>query len=301
MSNTAQTIQFLKEKPEANFIRLSNLDNDSVIGDKKDIYLSDIPNENLPAYIKFHLGGTTQDILVWVEHRTTKGATTVKVGPGYKIPVIVPKQEAVQVSNQPVAVPPAPAPLPMAAQPAQLYHEPNFGFNGHGLGLNGGQLMAAMVDSQRLGDLKQDYADLKEDYKDLKKDFRKLEIKNTELETKVSTAETQKDLAVMLAKSENKSFFESAGFEKLMENAGPIVETLMAAKAGGAPQSVVAGLSAGNTSEVKQSFFQMVGEYCSDAQVNYLGSIVHYLNNPEFVTNLEALIKSTTHAGHDQH
>ncbi|ESU28393.1 hypothetical protein FLJC2902T_17490 [Flavobacterium limnosediminis JC2902] len=269
---------------------MSDLATDNVIGSKQNIFLSDIPNEDLIAYLKLLLGNLTQDIEVWIEHRTTKGATNVKVGAGYKLPVIAPKaktESETVVSHVPVPVPaPAPSVQQYAVQPVPASPEQ--------YGLHGAQLMGVMLKAERLEDLKVAHAELKEDYKDLKQENRNLDNENRELKTKLSTAEAQKELAVMIVQKETKSFFDSEAISKLMDKAPELIGAFAGMKGGGAAE-MATGLASANVSEVKQSFMQIVANNCSDEQVNYLGSIVYYMKNEDFINNLNALINS--HAG----
>lgn len=291
MSNTSSTIQFLKENPSSNFIRLTDLATDKIIGPKQNIFLSDIPNEDLKAYLKFLLGDLTENIEVWIEHRSQKGATTVKVGTSYKLPVIAPKVQAVPEvlpatvpAVQTVAAPIAQAP------PVDMFGSGNFG-------LNGGQLMGIMLKAERLEDSRKEYADLKEEFKDLKQDYRNLDNENRELKTKLSTSEAQKELAVMLAKNETKSFLDSPAFGSLMENAPAILQAFAASKGGAVSQAVMPGLAGPSFTDTQAQFVQHVVEKSTDDQLNFLITVHHYyMSNPDFAAALNALI-TTTHAG----
>ncbi len=113
-----------------------------------------------------------------------------------------------------------------------------------------------------------------------------------EATSKLAVATAEKDMAVLLAKTENKSFFESPAFEKLMNNAPDMMGKIIAAKTG-IPQEATGALGTANLSETKSAFVDHVAENLSDDEVNYLGSICHFLNNPEFMKQLQILI--TTH------
>ena len=64
MSNIANTVLFLKGN-ENRFIVITNQETGKQIG-KQNVYLQDIPDEDLETYIKLHLGPITKPTLVWV-------------------------------------------------------------------------------------------------------------------------------------------------------------------------------------------------------------------------------------------
>ncbi|KGO89549.1 hypothetical protein [Flavobacterium suncheonense] len=286
MSNLLETIQFLKDNP-GNFIRLTNMagEIEQPLG-KKDIYLSDIPNEDLAAYIKFLLGSITTDAHVIVERRRQKGATHEKAGPAFKVIVKAPEPiQATPVVEQTVS---------QNAQPVQ--HNPQVmpAVPGMGMpfGLSAADAFAMMRKADKLDDVISDKEELKEIVKGLRAENRTLEIDKRELQTKLSIAEAQKDMAVLAAKMENKSFFDSQAFQNLMEKAPDMVGMVMEARKGSVPQVAASGLGAANISETKKTFVEYIIENCSDDQVNYLGSIIAYMSNPNFVNKLNALISN---------
>lgn len=287
MSNQTTTIQFLKESPK-NFIRLTDLSNDSAIG-KKDIYLSDVPNENLTQYILSHVGN--QDKLIWVEHRQERGNTTVKVAQGYKIEI---ENQQKPIENIAPVAPVQSQPNFMAAPPVY----PNYQMPvQHDYSMLGNPIVKSYIDAneKKYLDLKERHEDLKEEVKDLRSKNRIQDESLSELKIKLSTAEREKEMAVLAEKMNNKSFWDSPAFEKAIDKAPDIVANALAMKTGNAPQMAALGNPIGST-PLKKEFFEYADEACDDSQINYLGSIMHHFKNPEFMNELKILIQKY-HAG----
>ena len=93
---------------------------------------------------------------------------------------------------------------------------------------------------------------------------------------------------------DKRSFFDSPAFEKLMEKAPDMVENVLAMKMGAGSEEAAAtgvvGLGS-NLSETKKEFFQYVGNNCTDDQINYLGSVVHFISDENFMLELNQLIQ----------
>jgi hypothetical protein len=282
MSNIAKTIEYLKVSPTSRFIRLIKSATNEKLG-KTDIYLDDITGEDLTAYIKNALGPITQTTLVYVEVRTKEGANSRKKD-GYSLEIepemMQPQLPAVQVP----AATPAPVVNKSTFEPASFLGQP-VGLGQVAVGL--GQMMEMHHNTSRLKDKEEALAELKEDYKELKQDFRLQEIENRELKTKLSTAEAQKELAVLAVKAENKSFFDSPAFEKVMEQAPGMLSAIAAMKGG----AVTAGaLGTPNLSETHNSLIDFIASNLDESQANYIGSICGLMSNPGFVAELNALI-----------
>jgi hypothetical protein len=280
--NSITTIQFLKQNPSAHFLRITDMSNDSFIG-KKDTYLSDIPNENLIQYIKNLLDG--REVEVWIEHRQIKGASNLKIGQSYKINFILEKPIETPV---PTATPVVQA-NPIKAEPMM-----NYGGLANPFGLSAPQIMDNMMKANKLDDVKEQYLELKQDFLDLKRKHDTLDDENRRLKTDLSISQKEKEMAILSEKMEKRSFFDSPAFEKLMEKAPNMVENVIALKMGASPEGIPTGtgLGAPNLSQTKQEFFEYVGSSCTDDQVNYLGSIVHFIANENFMLELNQLIQN---------
>lgn len=283
MSNILKTIEYLKKNPENRFLMLTNLENNQKVG-KSNIFFNDIPEEDLNRYIKSNLGEITKPTLVWVELRVKQGASSKKED-AYKVeinPVINVPQT---VSNLMPAVQTVQPMLPQVQVPQP---QPDF-FNG-GLGQSFGlglpQIMEMNRKADRLQDKEEQLSELKDDFKEVKQENRLLEIENRELKTKLSTSEAKQEMAVMMVKAENKSFFDSPAFEKMMDKAPELLSGFVAMKTGGVPTGA---LGAGLT-EVQSSFIEYVTENLTDTQLNFLGAVAGNINNEMFMGELQQLI-----------
>lgn len=285
MSNIANTIQYLNIEP-TRFIRITQQDNQKIIG-KNDVYLTDIPNGNLEEYIRFNLGPITKPTLVWVEMRSKKGATSrkdhtcgIEISPiNYQEPQ-QPQPQQPQAMNQ----------LPVIQQePVSI---PNFLGNpgaGNIFGLGFAEVIGMQVKADRLTHKEEQLADMKDDFKELKQKHNLLEISHRETLTKLSVAEAQKDMAVMMAKLENKSFIDSPAFEKIMENAPQLLQGFVAMKSG-TVIPVQASLNAPVVSETHSELIEFINSNMNENQVNFLGSVCRFINNENFVNQLKTLI-----------
>lgn len=283
MSNQITTIQFLKDSPK-NFIRLTDLSNDNPVG-KKDIYITDIPNENLKEYILSNVGN--QEKLIWVEHRQERGNTTVKVGQGYKIETENPnKNVAPAPVEQNQVVPVVHQAQYMGAPPVYSNQVPD------NYSMLNSPIVKQYLDAneKKYLDLKGNYDELKEDYKDLRSKNRIQEETLSDLKIKLSVAEREKEMAVLSEKMNNKSFWDSPAFEKALEKAPDLLTSAMAMKSGQVPAQMQALGSPIGSTPLKKEFFEYADETCNDDQINYLGSVLHHINNDAFKLELNQLI-----------
>lgn len=291
MSNIANTIQYLKSK-ENRYITITVQETNKSIG-KSTIYLTDIPNEDLEQYIKNNLGPITKPTLVWVEMRSKQGATSkkdhacaIEISPGITQQEVVPQQ----ASTLPVI-------QPIQHQQYQEHAAPFLGNpnvpNVFGLGL--ADVIGMQRKADRLIDKEEQYAELKIDFKELKKNYDILDIEHRGTLTKLSTAEAQKDMAVMLAKMENKSIFESPAFTAMMEKAPEMISGFVALKTGGAAPAIAGALGAPMT-EGHRQLLEHIAESLDENQVNFLGSVCRYIDNEGFTTQLRSLIQQYAHA-----
>ncbi len=277
MSSLKQSVANLQLNQETNFLVLTNLETDQKIGSSK-IYYKDIPNGDLAGYIKSEIGNTQHDTLVWVEHRKDIGTSNRKDDkePSYKITVAAtaPIEKTI------------PEPTPRTEQthvPPTVNHTSFLG-NPAGLGL--AEVVKMNVDSMRLDDLRKLNEDYKEEIRSLKQNNGILAIENRQLEAKAATSEAREQMAVMMAKLENKGFLDSDAFTKLIEKA----PSLLAAYKGGAMPESAAMLGAAEVSEPVQEVIDYIAENCDDMQANFLGSVCAFIGNSNFISELQTLI-----------
>jgi len=292
MSNLLKAITHLKNNPEACFLKIQD-ENSNTIGTNK-IFLKDIPNDNLGNYLKLHLGKQDKDVVLWIEVREMRGVSDKKVG-GFPVRIEAEKKEVVA----------QPTPGPTQHQYQQQPQNYGSDFLGSAVQQGNGMMMvstAQVLEMQRkadkLDDANEKLFELRKDFSTIKKDFDIIDIESRDLKAKLATAEAQKDLAVTLAKTENKSFLESNAFEKLLEKAPEMLGNFAALKAGGMPNYGSESLGApSNLSETKQGFLTYMSEDLSDEEVNYLGSICHFLPNELFENELVALLNKYKYNG----
>lgn len=285
MSNILKIIQFLKGS-EKRFITITNQENGKLVG-KKDTYLTDIPNEDLAHYLKYQLGEITQPTLVWIELRSKQGPTSKKEDTA-KIEVMPPnyQEQAVQL---PAVQNYSPAVQEQAPQPNFL-GTPALNNNVFGLGLP--QIMDMQRKADQLEEKKEQVFELKEENRQLRQKYDTLEIDHRKALTDLSVAKSKEEMAVAMVRLENKSFADSPAFQNLMEQAPQIFSAIMAAKSGATlPVAPAAGLGRPNVSDTHAEFFDYAADNLNENQINYLGSICGFMNNPEFQNDLKLLIQ----------
>lgn len=287
MSNIANTIQYLKGK-ENRYLTITVQETNKSIG-KANVYLTDIPDEDLEQYIKGNLGTISKPTLVWVEMRSKQGVTSKK---DHACAIeILPATPQIESPLHEISTLPVRQPIQHYQEPTPFLGNPNVP-NVFGLGL--ADVMGMQRKADRLLDKEEQYLDLKQDYKELKKTYDILDIEHRGTLTKLSTAEAQKEMAVMLAKMENKSIFESPAFAAMMEKAPELISGFVALKSGGA-STITSALGSPNVSESHRQFVGIIEDF-SEEQINFLGSVCHYINNELFVTQLKSLIQQFHHA-----
>ncbi len=276
MSNIQKTIEYLKGNPNR-FIKIVKSEDNTKVG-KTDIYLDDIPYEDLSGYIKKSLGPIEKPTMVYVEVRAKEGATSRKKD-SYSLEISPEIQNFTVVQN---ASPVIPAPIVPQVEPSF------FGGGGLGatLGLGFPQIMEMQRKSDRLTDKEEQLAELKEDFKELKQENRLLEIDNRELKTKLSTSEAKQEMAVMMVKAENKSFFDSPAFSTMMEKAPELLAGIVAMKTGGASGA----LGNPSLSSTHNELIDYISSNLDENQANHIGSVCMMMGNPAFQQELKTLI-----------
>lgn len=290
MSNLANTIQYLKGK-DNRFITITVQETNKSIG-KANVYLEDIPGENLEQYIKDNLGPVSKPTLVWVEMRSKQGTTSKK---DHACPIeILPAHAALELPTQNSAAQAIVPPMyPQVQHPSPSFLGSPNGGNVFGLGV--AEIIGMQVKADRLNHKEEQLADLKEDFKELKKNYDKLDIEHRATLTKLSTSEAQKEMAVMMAKLENKSFFDSPAFTAMMDKAPEMLSGIIAMKTGGVPLPAAGALGAA-LPESHRQLIDYIVESLDETQVNFLGSVCRYLDNDLFTAQLRTLIQQFAHA-----
>lgn len=285
MSNIVKAISFLEVNPEERFVTANNTLTGKLVGKEK-IYLSDLPNKDLEAYIKFHLGIIDRPTTVWIELRKMAGSTH-RLEHKFGIEV-QPDRQPIFSNDSVQEVIPKNLPV-MQEQP--VYHSQYLGSpNANAMAVETAKVIDMHVKAERLEDGKERIAELKEELALERKEHRLLQIDYRKAITDLSTAEAQKVMAVMMAKAENKGFFDSDGFMKILEKAPDMLDKAIALKSGNVPEAAGA-LGTAGMSETKKQFVTLVSNSLQDNEVLYLGSICHYLDNQNFLNELSQLIQ----------
>lgn len=293
MSNTLKAVSFLQNNPEEHFMTANNTVTGKTVGKDK-IYLNDLPNNDLEAYIKFHLGTIDKPTMIWIELRKIEGSTHrlkhkfgIEVQPEIQTITPAPAIEQVQANSYP-------APVVHNAQP--YYGSLGGAHQSHAIAVETAKAIDMHVKAERLEDSKERIAELKEELALERKEHRLLQIDYRKVITDLSTAEAQKAMAVMMAKAEHKGFFDSEGFAKILEKAPDMLDKAIALKNGNTGEAAGA-LGTANLSETKKQFVTLVSNSLQDNEVLYLGSICHYLDNQPFLNELTQLIQKYANNG----
>ncbi|WNM19276.1 hypothetical protein [Flavobacterium capsici] len=277
MSNISKAIQFLKLSPETRFLSIVDQSTSNHVV-KKYIYLQEIPNEDLENFLKSNLNNPNDFARFWVEVREKQGNTSVKKA---SFPV------EVNANNNNAPVQTMEVATTQQVQAAPVYNLPaSLG----GLGVDMlGQIITDKVNSQRYEDKVDQLNEAKDEIRNLRSANDRLDLELRTTKTKLETAEAKETLAVMMAKMENKGFFDGDGFQKLLEKAPEMLEKIAAMKNGGfSPE--VEQLGNPNWSETKKEFVTIL-DILNDQQVQLLGAICHkFSSNPALVQEVEKLI-----------
>lgn len=291
--NPQNTLDFLSQSDE-HYIEIVRLDTQEYIPNEKQkmLFYSNIPNANLDAFIDSYVKNNTEDVIITVQHRKKNGNSSMKVGNPYGIKVNK-KVISMPVPSQAMTVP-----GPTNHPEVEVMRGNGLGTSFMGLGFP--QIMEMSVKSERLEDYKNHLSEAKEEIKELKQELRDqrnaYEKKINDLDadlrstkTELSQKEREKEMAVKAVENAQKGFLDSPGAEKLLDKLGAIGEAYVSAK-GGAEQAQ--GLGFVGKTETKNNFFQWADENCTDDEINYLGAILGNMNNPNFMKELNTLIKS---------
>jgi hypothetical protein len=285
--NPQYTLDFLRQDEANNYIELVRLDNQDYIPNEKQkrLFLANIPNGDLDAFINSYIQNNTDDVTVTVQHRKNNGTSSMKIGNPYGIKVHK------KVMTMPMIVPNNASPEVEVMKPQGL---------GNPFGLGFPEIMSMSVKAERLEDYKNHLAEAKEEIKELKQELRdqrnqyekKVNDLDSELrstKTELSQKDREKEMAVKEVQNSQKGFLDSPGAEKLLDKLGSMGEAYIAATGGGASSGQ--GLGVAGKSETKSSFFQWADENCSDDEINYLGAILGNISNANFVKELNNLVK----------
>lgn len=292
MSNVTTAINFLKEKLDLRFLAITTVDTNKIVG-LAQVYLKDIPNEDLVAYIKTNLGQFNYPIVVGVECREYAGVTHRKKG-AFSLQILPDGYQAPTTQNTPVQ---EMEPIVHKTEPIKTDYPNNQG----SLGMVAVPISEVMnshkneskveVLREKIDDLKEDKSELKEKIRRLQKKFDDLDTDSRNLKSELSIATAQKDMAVMIAKTENKSFFEHINFDKIIDKAPALMAQMAAMKHGIAP-AVEGALSAPGVSEDddRNELYEYLEKNLNDEELQLLASTAGQFKKVGFVQQLSQLI-----------
>lgn len=197
-----------------------------------------------------------------------------------------------------------PEPVPVQSQPIHQPMQNNyppppqaFGLGTVGMGIP--DLIGLHTDRHRLEDKKEEIEKLKKELDekkremraeidDLRGDKKKLEIDNRELQSKLSISEQQKEMAVMMAKLDTKSFLDSDTFKALIEKAPELLGHVVAMKSGGGGAATALGMPAG--SPMLQQFIGLISDY-NDDQLQFLAAITMHIDNQNVTNEISTILQ----------
>lgn len=141
------------------------------------------------------------------------------------------------------------------------------------------------------------YEELKEQVDKLKDENHSLTLRNRELESDKKTAEKEKELALMLERTNKQSFLNSEAGQEILKIL-PQIAANMAGGGGNAQQTQGSGMGIPGLSEVKERVVQyMCGENVSDQTVHILEKLlVIQATNPEKFNEIKQQIETIYNA-----
>lgn len=165
---------------------------------------------------------------------------------------------------------------------------PNQPYFGMGSGMMGVHPAESRLDAitAKYEDLKERYDDLKSQCKDLQSIERQLKEQNSSLKLEVNTAEKHKELAILQADLNRKSFMDSETMKTLAANLAPALPQIIS----GQPPQVGMGTHASLSSEKKQFIDFIASDKVSDIDVGTVYKIYKNIaKNKDFAIALQEL------------
>ena len=287
MSNLLSTIGLLNANPLKRFISITVVGTEQQVG-PKEIYIKDIANQDLAAFIKQYLGYITAPVVVIVELREYRGVSHKKMN-SYSVQIEPDNYQKSLENNLPVE---------QVKEYRKQESLSNSNMDNRGMiSVPFTEVLENHKNENKVENLKEKIDELKEDKVELKDKIRRIQKKYDDSDTEVrnlkselSIANSQKDMAVALAKMENASVLDKIPFDKLLEKAPEIMGQIVAMKGGQVPAG---SLNAPNLSAEKQGFVEYVTEELTDDEASLLGTICSLMKtNQAFYPQLAQLIQT---------
>lgn len=178
------------------------------------------------------------------------------------------------------------------SQSNQIPPMPYQGMNGINYGMGGVHPSESKLEAliAKHEDLQERYDDLKIIYKDMRSTERSLREENNSLRIKVDTAEQRKELAILQANLNQKSFMDSEAMKTIAENLVPVLPEII-----GRGQNVgQLGMGSANNklSELKQQFIGFISnEKVQDKDIDLIYKLYkNAVKNQDIAKELQALL-----------
>lgn len=164
-------------------------------------------------------------------------------------------------------------------------NQPYFGMGNSMMGVHPAESKLDAI-SAKYEDLKERYDDLKSQCKDLQSIERQLKEQNSSLKLEVNTAEKHKELAILQADLNRKSFMDSETMKTLAANLAPALPQIIS----GHPPQIGMGMPANLSSEKKQFIDFIASDKVHDSDVGYIYKIYkNIVKNKDFAAGLQQL------------
>lgn len=200
-----------------------------------------------------------------------------------------PPQQPIQQPPQPYAMPPTPANGAQGLGASVMYGMGGPAAAAHAAGMG----LSDFVDLKKKAER---YEELKEVVDKLKDDNHSLTLRNRELESDKKTAEKEKELALMLERSNKQSFLNSEAGQEILKILPQIAASMASGTNGQQPQA--SGMGIPGLSEIKERVVKyMCGESVTDQTVHVLEKLlVIQMSSPEKFNEIKQQIETIHNA-----
>jgi hypothetical protein len=169
--------------------------------------------------------------------------------------------------------------------PSHRINTPYYGMGNPMMGVHPAESKLEAI-TAKYEDLKERHEELKNSYKNIQSSERMLKEENNSLKLEVNTAEKHKELAILQADLNRKSFMDSEAMKTIAANLAPALPQIMGAQ----PPQVGMGTAPNLSSEKKQFIEFIASERVSDTDVGVIYKIYkNMVKNKEFALAMQQL------------
>ncbi|MEM6697193.1 MAG: hypothetical protein AAF599_02265 [Bacteroidota bacterium] len=233
-----------------------------------ELFLKGLKNEGFPSGTKIYL-------------RVPNGTTSKVIGE----PIVLQFSEPVKNNHTMQHVE---QPSQAVALPAHnSYPNPSYYGLGHGMmGVHPAESRLEAI-TAKYEDLKERYDELKSQCKDLQSIERRLKEENSSLQLEVNTAEKHKELAILQADLNRKSFMDSETMKTIAANIAPALPQIIS----GQPTQIGMGTAANLSSEKKQFIEFISSDRINDTDVGHVYKLYkNIVKNEGFALAIEKVM-----------